>query len=175
MVAAGDDEAAWLLETYKRDVQEALRGNDIPDTQIYFDLKQKEMEGVAALASPDTRGNLADEIRGFIADEQARVEGGSAIVPAGTEQQVRESKRLFPKALLGGPAVDRCFTEEQLQDIGRPKWSSEQLVCKSWADGTRSIYDITRLAILETGAQLDLAYALTLFRHYAQQGIVSLA
>ena len=39
---------------------------------------------------------------------------------------------------------------------------------------TRSIYDITRLAIFETGAPLSLEYVLTLFEHYAEQGIVSL-
>ena len=67
------------------------------------------------------------------------------------------------------------FTQAQLADIGRPKWSAEQLVLKSWADGTRNIYDITRLAVFETGAQLDLNYTLTLFKHYARQGLVSLA
>jgi hypothetical protein len=174
MVAAGDKEAGWLLEAYKQDVQDALSRGDIADTQIYLDLKQQEMSSIATLVSPGKTARTLDEIRGFMADVGERIETRKVIVPGGTEQEIAKSKQLFPKALLGGPAVDGCFTEEQLGDIGRPKWSSEQLVLKSWADGTRSIYDITRLAIFETGTQLDLEYTLTLFLQYAKQGIVSM-
>ena len=70
--------------------------------------------------------------------------------------------------------MDGCFTPEQLEVIGHPKWNVLQLVLKSWADGTRSVYDIARLATFETGEPLTLAYALAFFEHYAAQGIVSL-
>jgi hypothetical protein len=66
------------------------------------------------------------------------------------------------------------LTPDQLAELGPPKWSTRQLVLKSWADGTRSIYEIARLASYEIGERLDMGYCLTFFRHYARQGIVSL-
>jgi hypothetical protein len=174
LVAAGDEEAEWLLAEYKKDVKAALLDGSIPDTQIYLDLKGREMSHVAALASPDRELAFRDDVRQFIAAAKTGIKTEALIVPAGSEEEVRQSKRLFPKAVLGGPAVDGCFTPEQLEAIGRPKWSALQLVLKSWADGTRSIYDITRLAIFETGEPVSLAYATALFEHYAAQGIVSL-
>lgn len=173
LVSAGDEEAEWLLRAYKDDVQKTLRSGNPADTEIYVSLMQREMSSIAALVSTERRGCFFDDIGTFIADVGAR-QAGSTIVPRGNTQETERSKRLYPKALLGGPAVDACFTEAQLEDIGRPKWSSEQLVLKSWADGTRSIYDIARLATYETGAQLSLEYVLTFFENYADQGIVSL-
>jgi hypothetical protein len=174
LATAGDEEAAWLLKEYEKDVADALSSEDIPDTQIYLQIKQQEMSSITALVSPEQRALFLDEIHRFIAGARAKVKAQTTIVPSGTEHEIEKSVRLYPKALLGGPAVAACFTKEQLEDIGSPKWSSEQLVLKSWADGTRSIYDITRLAIFETGTQLTLAYALAFFDHYAEQGIVSL-
>ena len=174
LVTAGDEEAGWLLGEYKKDVESALSSEDITDTQIYFELKQREMSSIAALVSPTQRTCFLDKVHEFAASAKARVKAQTAIVPSGNEQEIAVSKRLFPKALFGGPAVAACFTKEQLEDIGSPKWSSEQLVLKSWADGTRSIYDITRLGIFETGTQFTLGYTLLFFEHYAKQGIVSL-
>jgi hypothetical protein len=174
LVAGGDEEAEWLLAEFKKDVEATLRDGSIPDTQIYLDLKQREMSDVATLASPGREAALLDDVRRFVASARAWIEEEAVIVPAGSEEEVRQSKRVFPRAVLGGPAVDGCFTPEQLEVVGRPKWSVPQLVLKSWADGTRSIYDITRLAIFETGEPLTLAYALAFFEHYAAQRIVSL-
>lgn len=174
LVTAGDREAEWLLSEYKKDVKAALRDGCIPDTQIYLDLKRREMSHVAVLTSPAREAAFLDDVRQFIAAAKTWIKEETLIVPAGSEEEVRQSKRLFPKAVLGGPAVDGCFTPQQLEAIGRPKWSALQLVLKSWADGTRSIYDIARLAVFETGEPVSLAYATALFEHYAAQGIVSL-
>jgi hypothetical protein len=174
LVTAGDEEAEWLLAEYKKDVEATLRDGCIPDTQIYLDLKQQEMSAVAALTPPDKKAALLDDIRRFIADARTWIDKEALIVPAGSEEEEGQSKRLFPKALLGGPAVDGCFAPEQLEVIGHPKWNVLQLVLKSWADGTRSVYDIARLASFETGEPVGLAYALAFFEHYVAQGIVSL-
>jgi hypothetical protein len=173
LTTAGDREAEWLLAEYQSAIQADLDGAKIADTQIYFDLKGREMASIALIVSPAKRADLLAEVNEYVATKKADVIEGNTITPQGTKQEVEESVRLYPKTVLGGPAVAACFSEEQLQDIGSPKWSSVQLVLKSWADGTRSIHDITRLAIYETGAQLDLAYTLAFFEHYAHQGIVT--
>jgi hypothetical protein len=174
VVTAGDAEAEWLLAEYKKDVEATLRDGKVPDTQIYLDLKQREMSGVAHLVSPGRKEALREEVCGFIAGVRARIGEETAIVPAGTGEEVERSRQTFPKAILGGTAVDGCFTPEQLQVIGSPRWDRVQLVLKSWADGSRSVYDITRLTIFETGARLSLDYTLAFFEQYARQGIVSL-
>jgi hypothetical protein len=174
LVTAGNEEAEWLLAEFKKDVEATLRDGSIPDTQIYFDLKQREMSDVAVLASPARKAALLDGVRQFIADARTQVDQEVLIVPVGNTEEERQSKQLYPKALLGGPAVDSCFTPEQLEIIGHPKWNVLQLVLKSWADGTRSIYDIARLATFETGEPVELAYALAFFEHCAAQEIVSL-
>jgi hypothetical protein len=173
LTTAGDREAGWLLAEYKKTIQHDLDSREVADTQIYLDLKQREMASIAVLVSPTARADLLQEIRAYITATRAGVVETKEIVPQGTVPEIEVSQRRFPRTVLGGPAVAACFTKEQLRDIGSPKWSSVQLVLKSWADGTRSIYDITRLAIYETGTQLDLGYALTFFEHYAEQGIVT--
>jgi hypothetical protein len=173
LTTAGDLEAEWILAEYRRAIQSDLDGREIADTQIYLELKQQEMASIAVLVSPARKAAFHQEICQYIAATRAGIVEGNEIVPQGTEPEVAASKRLYPRTVLGGPAVAACFTEEQLQDVGSPKWSSAQLVLKSWADGTRSIYDITRLAIFETGIPLELGYTLTFFEHYARQGIVT--
>jgi hypothetical protein len=173
LVVAGDEEAKWLLSAYKRDVRQTLDTQDVPDTQIYLEVKRQEMHDIAALTAPDRVGGLLEEVDRFI-EEMNEVDAKHLIVPRGTREEVERSKRLFPRTVIGGPAVETCFTRAQLQDIGSPKWSTTQLVLKSWADGHRSIYEIARRAIYETGTPLSLGYALAFFEHYARQGLVSL-
>jgi hypothetical protein len=174
LVSAGEPEAAWLLDQLKCEVHAALRGGQVRDTALYLEIKRQEMSSVAELAPAEKRASLRDEARAYVADVEAELAAQRTIAPRGTLAEVAKSRQLFPRALLGGPAVDACFTPEQRAEIGRPKWSYPQLVLKSWADGTRSVYEIARRASFETGSVIDLAYALTFFEHYAQQGIVEL-
>ena len=174
LLTAGDQEARWLLAEYKKDVENTVGNGSVADTGIYLDLKQREMSSLAEIASPDQKAELLSEIREFVTDVKKRITNETVIVPAGTEQEVERAKQLCPKAIVGGPAVEECFTGEQLQDIGSPKWDHVQLILKSWADGNRSVYDITRLATFETGVPLSLGYTLAFFEHYAKQGIISL-
>jgi len=167
-------EGPALLKQYKPKVESCLTYGNVADALIFLQIKQQEMSSIAEIVSPDRKADFLDQVRTFTASVKRTLKHQNVLVPVGTEQETQKSKRLFPKAILGGPAVNECFTEEQLEDIGRPKWNNVHLILKSWADGNRSIYDITRLAIFETGKDLSLAYALTFFEHYAEQGIVSL-
>jgi hypothetical protein len=174
LVTAGDGEAAWLLDAYREQASRALDRGEVADGPLYVQQVAREMSSVAAIASPRARMGLIEDVERIAADLGRRC-GPERIVPQGTAHVTAESKRCYPRALVGGPAVARCFTAAQLRDIGAPKWSTPQLVLKSWADGTRSVHEITRLALNETGAALDLSYTLSLFRHYADAGLVSLA
>jgi hypothetical protein len=175
LVSAGEPETEWLLGAIQQEAHEALHAGRVADTALYLEIKHRELSSVTELAPADRRADLREEVGAFIEQTRASTPTPSKIVPGGTRLQIEASKRLYPKALLGGPAVDACFTTEQLAQLGRPKWSYPQLVLKSWADGTRSVYEITRRAIYETGADLDLGYALAFFEHYARQGIVKLS
>jgi hypothetical protein len=174
LACAGLEEAEWLLGEFEREVRTALKAGDVADSGIYLTLKQQEMSSVAELVPEGQRAELLDRVRAFIDRMRAGAPAWNEIVPAGSPQEIKESRHLYPRALLGGPAVDACFTPAQLADLGQPKWSYKQLVLKAWADGTRSVYEIARLASFETGAAIDLGYALAFFEHYAQQGIVTL-
>jgi hypothetical protein len=173
LVTAGDREAAWLLDAYREDVARALDSDKIADGQIYAWLKRREMSSLAAFVSLEGRVSLLGEVERIAGDVLRRC-GPRTIVPQGTASDIEASKGCYPRALVGGPAVARCFTDAQLRAIGAPKWSTPQLVLKSWADGSRSVYDITCLALYETEAPLTLSYTLALFQHYADAGIVSL-
>jgi hypothetical protein len=170
--SAGEPEAEWLLGEFRREVRAALGGEAVRDTDLYLEIVGREMSSVAELVPADRRARVLDEVQVFLADTRARLSSRRAIVPSGTEKEMEKSKRLYPKALLGGPAVDACFTPAQLARIGRPKWSHKQLVLKAWADGRRSVYEIARLAAFETGTAVDLGYALAFFECYARQGLV---
>jgi hypothetical protein len=173
LVTAGDREVTWLLDAYREDAGRTLAADAIADGQIYGQLLRRELSSLAAIASPAMRSSVLREVERLAGDVTRRC-GARTIVPQGTAGEVTASKRRYPRALVGGTAVARCFTEEQLQAIGAPKWSTPQLVLKSWADGSRSVYEITRLGIYETGAPLTLAYTLGLFEAYAAAGLVTL-
>jgi hypothetical protein len=173
LVTAADPEAAWLLDAYREQIGRVLAGGGIADGQIYAQLLKREMSSLATIASPVARDPLLREIERFAGDVARRC-GPQVIVPQGTASEVEASKRCYPRTLVGGTAVARCFTEAQLRAIGAPKWSTPQLVLKSWADGSRSVYEITRLALYETGAPLTLSYTLGLFEAYAAAGLVAM-
>lgn len=173
LAGAGEPEAAWLLETLRREVARTLKAGGVADTGLYLDRAQRELSSVAELAPKERRAAIHEGVQAFIDGLRAGTPQRE-IVPAGTPDEIAKSQRLYPKALLGGPAVDACFTPAQLAQIGRPKWSYPQLVLKSWADGTRSVYEIARRASFETCEAIDLAYALAFFEGYARQGIVEL-
>jgi hypothetical protein len=174
LLSAGDREAGWLLGQYEREVKAPPARDEVADVGIYLALKRREMASLAVLASPEERDGLLRQVDRIIDDIGEAAGPGRAIVPTGTAAQIEESVHLYPKAVIGGPAVAACFTPDQLAELGSPKWSTLQLVLKSWADGTRSVYEIARLASYEMGDQLDLAYCLAFFDHYARQGIVTL-
>ncbi len=174
LLSAGDREAEWLLEEYERELDAALAGDEVADVSIYLALVRREMASLAALVSADKRDHLLRQVDRIIDDASEKADPGRMIIPTGTPAQTEESVRLYPKAVIGGPAVAACLTADQLAELGPPKWSTLQLVLKSWADGTRSVYEIARLAGYEIGDRLDLGYCLSFFRHYARQGIVSL-
>jgi len=174
LVGAGEPEAAWLLGELEQEADAALHNGNVADTDLYLEVVQREMSSAAELAPVGRRADMIEEFQAFIDRARAGTANRTGIAPRGTDAEVAKSKRLYPRALLGGPAVDVCFSAEQLAEIGPPKWSHKQLVLKSWADGTRSIYEIARRASFETGDSIDLGYALAFFEHYARQGIVAL-
>jgi hypothetical protein len=174
LVSAGELEVAWLLDELKQEATTTLHNGTVTDTDLYLEIVQRQMSSAAELAPEDVRVGKLDEVQAFIDRLRAGTANRTEIAPRGTDAESSKSKRLYPKALLGGPAVDACFTGEQLAEIGPPKWSYKQLVLKSWADGTRSVYEIARRASFETGDRIDLGYALAFFEHYARQGIVTL-
>lgn len=173
LVSAGDREVEWLRDVYREEVERAVAAGEVADGAIYAQLVEREMSSLAAIASPGARASLRREAA-RLARAVSRQCGARAIVPEGTADEVAASRRCYPRALVGGTAVARCFTEAQLRAIGAPKWSTLQLVLKSWADGSRSAYDIARLASTETGKALTLSYVLTFFQVYADAGLVSL-
>jgi hypothetical protein len=174
LVGAGEPEVTWLLDELKRKARAALHDGNVTDTDLYLEIVQRELSSAADLAPVDVRAGKLDEVQAFVDRVRAGTTNRTEIVPRGTDAEVARSKRLYPRALLGGPAVDACFSAEQLAEIGSPKWSYKQLVLKSWADGTRPIYEIVRRASFETGKEIDLEYALAFFGYYARQGIVAL-
>ena len=174
LLSAGDREAEWLLRDYEREVEATLARDEVADVGIYLALKRREMASLATLVSAGKRDDLVRQVDRTLDSISRKVTTRRAIVPHGTAAQIEGSKRLYPKTVIGGPAVAACFTADQLAALGPPRWSTLQLVLKSWADGTRSIYEIARLASYEMDGRLDLAYCLAFFDHYARQGIVSL-
>jgi hypothetical protein len=175
LVTASEPEARWLLGRYKREFERSLTAGRERDTELCLDLAEREMLSIAEIVSHERRSGFRGDVCGYVAGLRQELGYRRVIRPAGTRAEVLESRRLYPRALRGGPAVAAGFTEAQLHDIGQPKWSTLHFVLKSWADGSRSIYDIARLASYETGQDLSLARVLTFFQHYAQQGIVSLS
>lgn len=173
--AAADGEAcAWLLDRAEESVRHASKEGALRDTELYFRQKARELASIAALAGGREQGRLQEGAKKVIEEARCLVPHEERIEPAGGTRERERSRRLFPLSSLGGSAVANLFTPAQLQVLGSPKWSTPQLVLKSWADGTRSVAEIARLASYELDEPVSLDDALAVFDAYARQGLVDM-
>ncbi len=178
MLSADYDDMLWLLGEYQKDIGQDLASGKIRDHSIYFEIKEMELKSMLKMVSGENRIKLGTEIDDIMSGLRSSVKEWVFLTPSGTEDEVRAASSLFPRTLIGGTASDACFDAEQLKRIGSPKWSNLQLLLKSWADGHRSISEICRHVLFESGmpanGKLKLAYAIDFFRIYAKQGLAEM-
>jgi hypothetical protein len=176
LASADASELKWLVEMI---LKEALAGAvKAPDGRVFLGIKEMEMKSLAVLLPEGDREPFLHRADMEFESIRRRIPALREIAPLGSADDIARSRRTFPRARLGGPPTQRFFTPEQIRKIGSPRWSNTHLVLKSWADGTRSVYDIARFAISELGeasaAQLTLPFLNTFFEIYAEQGIVAM-
>lgn len=176
LATAGDAEAEWLLGHYAEAIRLELAGGEIADREIYFWLKRRELLTLAAIVSSHRRESFIADIDALLAASRRAAPHLAAGLPFPSSRGGRDTgtHHLYPKALVGGTAVDNDFSSAELEALGRPKWNLTHLVLKSWADGTLSIDEICRLAAYETGRPVAPDYGLAFFTAYAAHGLVEL-
>lgn len=173
--AAAEPEACeWLLDRGEQALRSAAKEGTLRDTDLYFRHKAQELTTIAALCGGRDGDRLRERARDAVESARRLVPREERLEPPGDRMEGEQSARTFPLSRLGGPAVANLFTPAQLQAIGSPKWSTPQLVLKSWADGKRSVAEIARLASYELGEPISLGYALAFFHAYARQGLVDI-
>lgn len=170
---AGDDEADWLLELVKARIRSDLQSSTPADLDVYLEIQRRICYSACSLASSTNVPILTKTADDFLFD-LATHSSRRSISPPGSETEIRLARSIYPTTILGGTATDQNFTKDQIKKIGGPRWSRKQLILKSWADGSRNIYEIARRSIYELGFEIPLGYALSFFETYADQGIVSL-
>jgi hypothetical protein len=178
MVNAGTEEALWLLGQFGDNARRVLASGESPDTELYLAQRRQEIMSLLELVDPHDIAFFEQEIRRLFDEFENSSFQKKTIVPDGSESAMNESHRMFPVVLIPGPATAKLFTKDELGIIGsRPKWDSTQLVLKVWANGKRSVYEITRRGLFEGAPRnrLTLDYAVRLFKIYARAGLVRLA
>ncbi len=176
MVSAEDGDIRNLTGDYLDDMRSQIDSASIPDHEIFFEQAQKELRNLHSMASAKERKNLEKASSEAISAMKPEVSEWKKIRPVCEELELADAHRLRPKCLVGGTAEDRFFSAEILQKIGSPKWSLDQIVLKSWADGKLSVYEIARRATYERGIsnieRFSVRRLLNLFSAYADAGLL---
>ncbi len=189
--AIGRAVTAWmnLLCTAGRAEFESIRNiiadesirhaGNAPDSGVFLEIGKMEMKSLAVLLPPEERKEFVTSTDKSFADIEAKLSNRRQITPSGSDEEKMRAKELFPRTLIGGPAVNRMFSSDEIKALGSPRWSNAHLVLKSYADGSRSIYDIAKFAISELGgkesARLTLPYLIRFFDIYARGGVVEMS
>jgi hypothetical protein len=176
MLTAGREEVLWLLDEFKEQITSDFKENKTSDTGLYMELKKREMNSLLMLVEDEDKAEIQNKINDILDGIDKLDYVQKIITPEGGPELVQKSKELLPESLLGGPATASNFSAEELKIIGGPMWDHRQLVLKAWANGERSIYDITRWAIFECGphSKFSLDYTIKMFEIYAKNGLVRL-
>lgn len=174
---AGSDDARDLIklgaELYGPRLDSAV------DTGIYLEVARRDLASVTLLAPATDRAALGGEIdrqiqklRAVIAGRERRIE------PDGDPAVVTEARALYPRAVIGGPVVEKYFNAADQTRVGFNKWSLVQFRLKAAATGEFSIYDLLRRTLCEHTPhpkhQIDLAFAVDFFKTLAKAGLVTL-
>jgi len=176
LATAGETEMKWLMTLILEDA--CAGAGKALDGQAFLEMRKMETRSLAVLLPESERASFRRRADTEFAALSRHLPTLREVLPVGTPEDIARSRELFPRAVLGGPATDRFLTPDQRQRLGSPKWSNTHLVLKAWADGTRSIHDIARFAIVELGEaqarKLTLPWLIDFFEAYAQQGIVKI-